>query len=263
MPVWNVSDLEYHSDRTKIGSSMLKKYRESPREYESLYVTCEQEEDSDAFRVGRALHIAVLQPELWKEQVAIDRSVAKTSKHRAFRKFAASLPPDVTPITSPEADDIEAWKRAVLEHELASKLLRGGRAETPRWEWHQKSGLHIKCKTDYEGILTGGRYYFADLKTTKENSPADFRRAFDRYEYGHQGSLYAHIYEMDTGEWPTVFGIAISKTTAKAWVYYINAQALQGRYWEETENTLVNLAESYHTGNWADEAENELFEMGI
>ena len=262
MPIWDVDDLQYHSDTTKIGSSMLKTFLDERRRFERMFVSKTETFDSDALRTGRAFHIMVLTPELETEIVFVDSSKAKTSRHKDFKSFSETLPIGGIPLTKAEYEKVQAMRDAVHSHNIAGPLLSGGVFERGMWTTHEPTGLRIKAKPDHSAV-SGEIHHIEDLKQTKAKTMQEFLFEMDKYLYKEQAAFYAHIYEEVVGVFPVFFFIAVSHTAlGKVFVVQVKETILRGLPWQNMEQGLFDLAECYKTGDWSDTWEKEVFILG-
>lgn len=164
----------YH-DLDAVNRGQVVQFHRDPAEWAAGKETM----DADALRFGRAVHEAVLEPDIF-EPVVVD---IKGTRTKAFKEACADNPGAMV-LTEDEFDQVAHMARAVREHEGCASLLSGGQAEvTYVWEDHQ-TGLTCKCRLDYRGMG-----YAVDLKTTGK-PVADFRRAVYSYDYDTQAAFY-------------------------------------------------------------------------
>ena len=81
--------------------------------------------DTAAFRIGRALHCAVLQPSEFRRNFVVSPDVDKRSKanKEIHDMFEAGLRPGTTILTPKEARLVGDLGNAVLNHHLATQML--------------------------------------------------------------------------------------------------------------------------------------------
>lgn len=116
--------------------------------------------ETDAMRLGRAVHTAVFEPDrLLHEYVIWDqgrRAGAQWDAFKAMHEGRTILKPE-------EYDTATAIRTAVAGHKVAGKLLRGGQAEcTLTWQ-DKDTGLACKARLDWLAPKV-----LVDLKTTRD-----------------------------------------------------------------------------------------------
>lgn len=130
-------------------------------------------ENAVHFDIGRAAHLAVLEPHLIADQVVVH-------EHAEYRSNAAKAVRDEayaagkTPLKPDEWAIVEGVQNAISGHPTAIKLFGKGEPEvTLTWEW---DGLPCKARPDF---LADDLTYVLDLKTANTINPrAVGRKAF-------------------------------------------------------------------------------------
>lgn len=142
--------------------------------------------DSPAFRLGRAIHCAILEPERFASGAFVAQpyfgdgrtKVAKAKK----AAFFVELAPGAEILTAEEYSTVEHVAAAVQAHPAARALLAEGRAEEVITWTDEATGLPCKARLD----LLAPRFVL-DLKTTR--MPTLWRIASDAAGYRHHGQL--------------------------------------------------------------------------
>lgn len=139
--------------------------------------------DTDAFRLGRAGHTAVLEPERFDRDYAVCK-VRRDERTAAYQQFLADNA-GKTVLTIAQYD--AAWRvaKAVDRHPVAGALLReAGESElVVRWT-HTRTGIPCKARLDR---LSAN---LIDLKLTRDITPALFSHSAARYGYAFQLAFY-------------------------------------------------------------------------
>ena len=130
-------------------------------------------ENANHFDVGTALHLAVLEPHLLSERIAVlpfDSYQRKAARDLRDAAYAAGR----TPLRQKDYDIVTGMALAIREHPEASALFRGGESEvTLLWEW---AGVQCKARPDY--LWRDGKT-IVDAKTADSANPhAIARKAF-------------------------------------------------------------------------------------
>ena len=178
----------YHAD-SAIGSSSLGAILRSPAHFHARMTGEALEEESDAMSLGTSTHYATLEPELFEKTYVVSQKFDRRTKegkaaHEAFkREHRGKIVID--------PDDYETTLRmrdALLAHPTARKILeRKPTLREASYFWiDEETGIRCKCRPDL--IVQGA--LVVDLKTTKDASPAGFRKSIVNYGYHRQRAHY-------------------------------------------------------------------------
>lgn len=186
----NVEASVYHS-WDAASNSRLSILRRSPAHLKA-YID-RGREDTDAFRIGRAFHAAVLEPDVFSEKYA-RTSPGCDRRTKAGKDEWASLiitHGDGFVLKYDEYQTILSMTQGVLDHPKASKLFNHEGKNELSLVWDDaETGVRCKCRIDaYRPKLTPGGVV-GDLKSTRDAS----RHAFERSAYDtgiyRQGAMY-------------------------------------------------------------------------
>lgn len=230
MPLWKdsedkyVSDIVYHADKTKVGSSMLSEFSKDPVAYYYKYVykdnngeighpswtkTFDPENDKmvqERVRLdfGSALHQMCLCPGADASNIVMRPAGARIAKF--YEDHAGCF---IIPEKNAKGEDWELLTtcvNAVKENRLLRKMLENeSDNEVPLYFQDPFTGrVTLKVKFDHHKAYSkrGGRYIM-DLKTTSTTSLSMFQEKFMSFGYHKQAAQYAlghmHLY----GEMPS------------------------------------------------------------
>lgn len=252
---------EYHGLTTVISKSHLDEVNRSPAHYWSRYVdpAREPEPPTDAMQLGTALHTAVLEPELWAEQIILpptdapkrpsitQRNAAKPSAATleaiefwdAFDQEAAGK----ILLSREDGERVQAMAAAVRQHPAAGFLLGNGGVREQSYLWTDPAtGLECKCRPDFH---TADRRIVADVKTTEDASPAGFARSVAKFRYHVQAAFYGDALEAEQ-----FLFIAVEKRKPFLVAVYAASAAMveQGR--AEAAANLQLIADCRSTDRW-------------
>ena len=160
--------------------SYLKEMGRSPAHYR--YAVDHPREDTAALRLGRAVHLAVLQPELFGDSYTTWQGTRRGKDWDIFRLSAEARGVEV--LTADEVALCLALQTAVRSDPVAGPLLRVGSAEAPVQWTDPAGGVACKALIDFRDDC------FIDLKTTRDASPGGFGREVVRYGYAGQMAFY-------------------------------------------------------------------------
>ena len=152
--------------------------------------------DTGALRLGRAVHIAVLQPHMYAADVAIipaEFAVSTgLSKKKPALEWASSIADGVTVITADEHATTQAIADAAAKHDAARTMLdrAKGREVTAIWREVTPQGVQVWCKARADFI---GGDILGDLKTMGGRKRFDARgiaSTIAEYQYHYQMGWY-------------------------------------------------------------------------
>jgi hypothetical protein len=211
MPILNLSRAEYDKLSDRVNFSTLKLMGKSPAHYRDR-IQNPPGPDSDAMRLGRATHLAVLEPQRFRDEV-----VQWTGGRRAgaeWTAFAAAHRHQEI-LTAPEWERCLAVQASVRASDSASRYLLQGQAEqTILWS-HRREAIvdfpevHFACKGRLDWI---GLDAIVDLKTSRDASPEAFSRSCWQFAYHAQAAFYADGLSTATGKRLPVVVIAVETT---------------------------------------------------
>jgi hypothetical protein len=158
---------------------MLGKLKISPKELARYFE--KGSPTTSAMTFGRAFHLAILEPEVFSEQVAIYDG--KTKRGKAWDEFSeTNKGKDI--ITEIEFECIKGMETALVGNEEIIEFLVGKKEVAMVWE-DSLSSVRCKGKVD---ILNGNT--IVDIKTTQDASFEAFRRSAYKYGYNRQAAFY-------------------------------------------------------------------------
>ena len=254
------SNAEYHANAA-ISHSKLECYRRRPALYYKKYVaqTLPQPEESGAFRLGSAVHCAVLEEKEFAARYVLRPDCDRRTKEGKlqFAEFAAQHA-GKTLLDADEMAQVVAMREAVAAHPIASQLLNDGHAEMT-WRKEQPNALGaLQCRTDWFAAcgceITDGEPYALDLKTV-ESLDSDAFRNFERaafsYGYHRQAGFYLplinEIYQRPVSR---MYYVAVEKVEPFGVAVYKLADDAIARGQDENIADLVRLRRSLETNDW-------------
>jgi len=191
-----------------VSNSDLKLIARSPAHYQ--WAKANPKPDSDSQIAGRALHAAILEPDVFKERYAIVPADAPNK-------------PTISQINAknPSAKSIEAiewwgrfeeasqgkeiistakydeWMRTgeyVRQHPELRALIDIGIKEEAVFGYDPETGMLCRAKMDLRAQTASG-LVLCDLKSSEDARPKAFQRAAFNYGYFSQGALYTDIHD--------------------------------------------------------------------
>lgn len=253
-----VKDEEYYAPELGLVSkSALGPLSKSPAHYRAWLES--PSEPTEALLFGRALHMAVLEPERFRETYVVEphfgdlRAVAgrtTTEQGRANKARKVEWLAEhegVERVTADWWESIVGISASIAQHPIASRILRDGQPELgARWT-DEETGLECRCRPDY---YVAPREMAADLKSTLDASPRGFAKACAKYNYHWQDALYrAGIAASGSPIKHFVF-IAVEKVAPYAvGVYSLSPDDIEKGH-DAVRRHMDTMAECMRTGEW-------------
>jgi len=217
-----VSNFNEYLNLDGINWSSLKLIHESPLAYR--YWQDHPRGDKPAYALGRAAHVAILEPERFAKDVVVfdGRRAGKVWKEFQEENDGAEI------VKPAEMAQIKAMVDAVHNHPVAMSALECGTMET-NMEWTDPvTGLACKGRAD---CITDR---VVDLKTAREVNRRQFTRAAADYLYHGQTSFYhdgyGHMMNEQGGGASAIPPLIIAVQSTPPYdvaVYEIGADALE------------------------------------
>ena len=237
----NMPERDYHAipSTDRASQSFLKSMRKSP-----MHAIMRETSDTAAMQLGRAVHSAVLTPQLMAaDYVAYPGKTRRGKQYDAFLADHAGV--DI--LTQSQLATAHCIADAVTAHPAAHALLTGGRAEVSIFG--QVEGVRCKMRADY--ITDCGEYMqIVDLKTTRDADPQAFARDSWNYGYHWQAGLYCAMAEAAYGK-PARFSIvAVESDAPHDVVVYEIPEQLSAHGFVLVQSMLEEYRECLESGDW-------------
>ena len=200
---------QYHQ-RPEISLSQLKDIGRSPLHFWWRHLSGQAHKpDSDAMRLGRAIHCWALEPDLI-DRCYGERLDGRTKAGRAQREAVESGEETRELLSPAQWEAARGTARALAEHPGAATLLSGeGLVEASIIWTDPETGVRCRCRPDW----WRDRALPADLKCVQDASRDGFRRAVRQYGWHAQAAFYSDGIEALTGEAPAAFVFAAVETS--------------------------------------------------
>ncbi len=187
-----IKDKDYFAS-DGIGHSALCNYKDSPAHYKAHLDA--PKKDIPAFKIGRAIHCSVLEPDEFSTRYIIAPKLNKNTKK--YKEWLAEVPEDREAIDQSLLETAYAMRAKLLFDPELSQYIIGGFPEVAAYCKDPETGILIKAKFDY---YLPDRDLIVDLKTTsKRIGSRAFEYSFTDYNYIVQAAYYTHIAEEVTG----------------------------------------------------------------
>jgi len=273
--IYGISNDEYHHG-PGISKSGLDLIEISPLHYWDKYLRpktaeelAEREERKKHYKIGTALHCAILEPDEFHERYVLLPTDAP--KRPSVTQINAKKPSDDTVYAIAWWSDfdamLEATGKTVLTHaemEVCS-LVSGSAAGTRIGKrvfsepgvaeasvfWNDPdTGVLCKCRPDW--LLTpDDTPAILDLKSTKSAHPDEFARSAFNYNYHVAAAWYLDGYEIATGTRPDSFMfLAVEKAAPWACAWYFADEGMIEAGRRQYRKALNTYARCLERGEW-------------
>ena len=186
MPIKIETDEEYHAGEGVSKSGLWTLWTKTPFHYRFT-----KKESKPAQDLGKAAHIAILEPE--RLEMAVAKGPMNRIKRNEWQEFTDYCKKfDLIGLTEPD------YEMALMIRDLAAKneylnLLRDGDhfVETSAYHVDEETGMLVKCRPDV-GNKTHG--ILMDIKNMADGSAAAFSRDIGKFGYHVQDALYTDVW---------------------------------------------------------------------
>ena len=253
---------DYHSIDA-LSNSSLSVLKRSPTEFHARFIakTLRQEE-TDAMRLGSAVHMLALEPEKFDSEYAIVEGPINPSTGNPYgrdtKKFQVWLDQEMMQQTrkvllaSEFAESIEIAK-AFQSHPTIAAIMAAKtekvfeRGYEMAYLVDDEDPIRIKCKPDCvipsEGLII-------DLKTTSDPHPDVWRWSAEEYGYHRQAAIYLQAMEAYYGKpFRFLFGVVRSRAPYEVGVYELDDDSIS-RGWSQVESLIAEYAKRKREDNW-------------
>lgn len=176
---------------------------------------------SNAFDIGNATHLLVLEPDAFAARThIIDADDYRTKEARDARDLARGN--GRLPLLRGEAQAVRAMRDAVAAHPVARHAFAGGSPERSYFWRDAETGVWLKARLDYE---PNHRRYLADLKTAMSAHPETFRKRIADYGYHISAAWYLDAIERFHGAAPDRFYFVVIEKQAPHVISVVELQS--------------------------------------
>lgn len=208
-------------------------------------------EETDATRLGTAIHTALLEPDdLGKTVIrGLDLQRRSTADKYAWAEFEQKNQGKLI-LKAQDFDRVVQIRDAIMRHPFVGPLIRRGKSEQSFYTIDRETGLLVKCRPDY---MDDAGEFILDVKSTESASTAAFGKSIANYRYDVQPPWYEDILTNLYGERPKYWiFLAIEKDAPFCCnpIYATDDMRRIGR--EKARRDLDLIAHCQATGQWPD-----------
>lgn len=251
---------EYHSDKTAVNSSILKLMDVSPATVLTHYMTHDREEkEPDHFRIGRAVHMAILEPRKFaRNYIRMPEFTGRTKDGRestrsaeaikAKKEWLEDLHPQALCLPEKQHLQLEGMINSVMGCSDAVALLKAGVSEQSGYYRHPTTGIKCKVRPD---LWNPDAKVLIDVKSAEDSSLRVFSKKIHEYKYHLSMAMYADGLYRINGIKPemSVFIVIEKLPPYQTAVYYCSDVMIQLGH-EEYEHSMIKLKHCITTNHW-------------
>lgn len=248
----NIKDEQYHSDKTAINSTSLKKILKSPATFYSDFVLGVKDEPTEAMKFGTLVHRAILEPESFLKSYIVTPEfgdLRSKANKMAKEEWLSSLPVETIVTTREELEHLTGMIESILKHEGARRLLSNGIPEVVGYYRDDETGLKCRVKVDFLRFDVSA---VIDLKTTKDCSITSFSKDIWNRGYHFQLAMYCEAVRAISGkkvEYPAF--VAVEKKPPYEVAVYLADDGMLDLGYQQYRRAMRTLSECLKTGQWA------------
>ena len=232
---------QYHKSPGISSSGLVKFIQYSPAHYKA-YLT-EPREQTDAMALGSAIHMAILEPNLFESTYVCkpqDMSFAtKEGKEWKSKNAGKSI------LAFDKFETCLRIRDKFNKSPILKAYVSGGEAESS-WFWEDpQTGLVCKCRPDY---LIGNT--ILDIKTTEDCRPNHFQYQIRKYRYDVQSAFYVRGMEKCLGSKVNFLHVVVEKNAPfEVSVYQLDEASIE-RASLDVHNALFQMKECMDKNEW-------------
>ncbi len=248
-----MSNLEYHGDKTHLSSSGLKLLlKDTPAFHDQYILGNQKQSDANHFAEGTFVHSLILEPEKVSEQYAIFEGLRKAGK--AYEDFVRANSNKMV-LSSAQVLRCEKLYASWKAHNIASTLIQNGLSE------HTLTSnildVAVKCRADY----LVPKKYIVDVKTTAAASDSElFKSTMHMFGYALSAALYAQIAYDNYEELHEFYFVVLSKQDFGCRVYRASSETLSLGL-ADVMSAVVKYKRCVATNDWSGVFSNSLLEQ--
>ena len=242
-----MTEKEYRSHPAVSRSELWRLYSESPEKFR--FYKDEPPPATDALIFGQALHMSVLQPDIYADNFAVMPDVDRRTREgkAAWAAFTAENE-GKTAISADWQAKIDKMTAKLNGDPYVRKLL-SGEHEKPYFWTDELTGEECKCRVDSITQI-GGVNYIIDVKTAEDASGNKFMKKSIDFGYPMQAAMYSEGVKKASGTDCRFVFVIIEKSPP----YAVNIMQADGLYTQYGYDMFREAIGIYHdckiNNNW-------------
>lgn len=266
---------DYHSIDA-LSNSSLSVLKRSPTEFHARFIAKTlKTEETDAMRLGSAVHMLALEPERFDEQYWISTGPINASTGKPYGRDTKKFADWLAKVESNDkrklilqdefAESIEIAKAFQSHPYLLSVMASGAekiyeRGYEMSYLVEAQDPIRLKCKPDCVMPSFG---LIIDLKTTSDPHPDSWRWSAEEYGYHRQAAIYLQAMEAFYGKpFRFLFGVVRSKAPYEVGVYELDEDSIH-RGWAQVEILIAEYARRKRDDDWKSDWQTGIYTLDI
>lgn len=243
----------YHDDLRHISKSGIDIILKSPQHFYNRYYCSDKRKDSAAFAAGRALHVALSEPQKFQDLYIVapgkidGRTREGKQRIEAFDRAAQGkiVIPEM-PLNKDAKSRVLSYEQvmrmrdAVFSHPIASMLMLAGEAEKVITWIDDITGAPCKAMLDWLPKAAGGNFVL-DFKSTEDASEEGFAKSVRNFHYARQDAHYINGLAATTGLHYKMIFVVVEKHPP----YSVELYALTPERRQEAQSDIQQALERY------------------
>jgi len=228
---------EYFGTEGYESNSSLKPILRSAAHY--VYNKENPMEDKPHFRLGSAIHCAILEPLRFKDEYVVSQVFDCRTKEgkQAKAEFQAAHVGKFI-ITDDDMAAINGIAENVAYHDDAMQLLKAGTSEVSYFWQDPETEIWMRGRADSES-----RYATLDIKSTDDASPKGFVKSCAKFTYDMQAAIYTDARNIVTGESKPFAFLAVEKKAPYSIGLYVASKEMLASGLVQYREALRRLVE--------------------
>lgn len=244
--------------------------RKSPAHFKHYIEQPEAEVETAAKRFGKALHCAILEPDVFvrtycilpadapdRPTAAMLNAIKRSGNSQARIDWWADWSAEhghKQVLTATDYDRVQGMAESVRRHPMASAMLAGGKREvTLRWSetvtLEDGTEIEVPCKARID-LWDEELAFFADPKSCQDASPRGFANAVASYGYHMQHAHYGEGAKACGIDLNAFLFLAIESEAPYVCAAYPIDPAAEERGYQLRDAAMHTLARCLHYGTW-------------
>lgn len=185
--------------------------------------------EGKALEIGRAIHMLVLEPDVFARAYRIMEKPSGTGMKAAKESILNEAVADgVTVLWQDDAEMVLAMRESIWRSDIARKMLERAQLEQSiLWECPE-FGIPMKARLDVSFVLPSGGVMIFDLKTCRCARKQEFERTIYNYGYHVQAATYMEAAEaVDMDPRSFVFICAEKQKPFPVALYELDSNAIE------------------------------------
>ncbi len=190
MPIVDQTNEEYHAGEGASKSKLWTAWKRTPH-----HARYGKKKETAALDVGKAAHIAILEPELLDASVTCGPADRRGNKWKEAQDFANAA--GTLLLTEGDYETMLVIRDLAATVPEVEIMQRGNKmVETSAYHVDEKTGLLLKTRPDIYNADLG---IIGDVKNMADASPEAFKRDVGKYGYHMQHAVYSDVWTKGAG----------------------------------------------------------------